>query len=256
MTEKVSETSFLEQKIKIKRERLYDQVVRQIQESIINGGLKPGDKLPAERQLAEQLGISRIVIREAMKTLEERGLVKVMSGSGTYVSQADPQMISQSIGLLVHQSTSSFDHLNEVRRMLEIEIAGLAAERATAEDIEALDDALHEMEIVIADLSEHPERFEDYVEVDLAFHNTLAKATQNPLLLVLLEPISDLLLELRRVASSAPGALEDAVTGHRRILDQVRARNVSGSREAMRAHLEKARERASRADGSQIDRQG
>jgi GntR family transcriptional repressor for pyruvate dehydrogenase complex len=228
--------------LKITRDRLYEQVVQQLQELIISGRLKPGDKLPPERQLAEQLGVSRTVIREAIKTLEQRGLVTVLTGSGTYVSQMDPRIVSESIGLLVQQSTSSFDHLNEVRRMLEIEITGLAAERAQPEDIEAMEEAVQEMEGAVANIRGHPDLLEDFVEADLAFHNALAKAAQNPLLPILLEPISDLLVEFRRLASSGPGAPEDALNYHHRILEYLKARDASTCRELMREHLEKAEE--------------
>jgi GntR family transcriptional repressor for pyruvate dehydrogenase complex len=233
--------------LKITRERLYEQVVEQLQELIVSGGLQPGDRLPPERQLAEQLGVSRTVIREAIKTLEERGLVEVLTGSGTYVLQMDPGIVSESIGLLVQQYACSFDHLNEVRRMLQIEIAGLAAERAEPEDIEAMEEALQEMETAVANIRNHPDQLGDFVEADLNFHNALAEATQNPLLSVLLEPISDLLLEFRRLASSTPGALEDALSYHRKILEQVKARDASICREVMREHLANAEERAATA---------
>ena len=189
--------------------------------------------------------MNQIEIREAIKTLEERGLVKVLTGSGTYVSQMDPRIVSESIGLLVQQYASSFEYLNEIRRMLEIEIAGLAAKRAKSEDIEAMEKAVQEMETAVANIESHPDRFEDFVEADLAFHNALAEATQNPLLPILLESISDLLLEFRRLASSAPGAPEDALSYHRKILEQLKARNVPASREVMREHLVNAEEWAS-----------
>jgi DNA-binding FadR family transcriptional regulator len=157
----------------------------------------------------------------------------------------DPGVVSESIGLLVRQSTSSFDHLNEIRRMLEIEIAGLASKRAKPEDIEVMEQAVQEMETAVANMKDHPDRLEDFVEADLAFHNALAKAAQNPLLPVLLEPISDLLLDFRRLASSAPGAPEDALSYHHKILEQVKDRDVSTCREMMREHLVKAEEWAS-----------
>lgn len=232
--------------LKITRERLYEQVVQQLQELVISGRLQPGDKLPPERQLAEQLGVSRTVIREAIKTLEQRGLVKVLTGSGTYVSQMDPRIVSESISLLVQQSTSSFDHLNEVRRMLEIEITGFAAERAQLEDIEAMEEAVQEMEDAVANMKGRPDLLEDFVEADLAFHDALAKAAQNPLLPILLDPISDLLVEFRRLASSGPGAPEDALNYHRKILKYLKARDVSTCRELMREHLEKAEEWAAK----------
>jgi GntR family transcriptional repressor for pyruvate dehydrogenase complex len=225
----------------VTRGRLSEQVAQQLQELIISGELRPDDRLPPERELADQLGVSRTVIREATKSLEQRGLLEVLTGSGTYVSQMDPKVVSDSIGLLVRQSTSSFDYLNEIRRMLEVEIAGLAAERATPRDIEVMDRALQAMDEAVSELGTNP-ALDDFVEADLAFHNALAKATRNPLLPVLLEPITGLLVEFRHLASRAPGAPEDAVSYHRQILEQVKARDGAACREMMRKHLSKAEE--------------
>jgi GntR family transcriptional repressor for pyruvate dehydrogenase complex len=228
--------------LKITRKRLYEQVVQHLQDRIISGELQADDQLPPERQMAEQLGVSRTVIREAIKTLEQRGLVKVLTGSGTYVSQTDPEIVSESIGLLIQQRLSSFRDLNQVRRMLEIEIAGLAAERAGAEDIEAMEEALRKMEVAIALADDHPDRLERFIEADLAFHNALVETSQNPLLPVLLEPIAGQLLEFRRLASSAPGAMQDALSYHRKILKHLKAHDASACRELMREHLAKAEE--------------
>ena len=232
--------------VKISRQRLYQQVAQQLQEMILDGELKPGDKLPPERQMAEQMGVSRTVIREAVKTLEQRGLVKVLTGDGTYVSQIDPGIVSESLGRFIRQRVSSFedplDNLSEVRRMLEIEIAGLAADRAQPEDVAAMEEALMQMESAAALPKDNLDRMERWVAADLAFHNTLAQASQNPLLPMLLEPMSSHLLEFRRMASSAPGAMEDALNYHRKLLERVRTHEASACRDIMREHLEKAAE--------------
>ena len=236
--------------IKVTRGRLYEQVARQLQELILTGALKPGDRLPPERELAEQLGVSRVVIREAMKTLEERGLLKVLTGSGTYISQIEPRAISESINLLIQQRAFSFDHLNEIRRMLEIEIAGLAAERARPEDLQTMEQAISVAEAAAANLESVPTALDAFVQADLAFHNALAEATQNPLFPVLLESMSDLLIELRWQASSQAGAPQDALDYHRAILAHVKVHDLLASREAMREHLMRAEEylKASRGE--------
>jgi GntR family transcriptional repressor for pyruvate dehydrogenase complex len=118
----------------VNRARLSEQVAEQIQSMIIQGKIKQGDRLPPERELAEQLGVSRTVIRESTKVLQERGLVKVLTGSGTYATRVESENVSQSIGLFVRGKKHTFRDLLEIRKMLEIEVAGLAAERATEED--------------------------------------------------------------------------------------------------------------------------
>ena len=233
--------------LQVTRERLFEQVVQQLEAVIIDGGLQPGDRLPSERQLADSLGVSRTVIREAAKSLEQKGLLRVLTGSGTYVTQVDPQTVSQSIGLLFRQTDLPIVHLSEVRRILEIEIAGLAAERATGTDLAAMEEALAGMDKAVADLEVKENSLEKFVAADLAFHNAMAQACHNPLVPLLLEPISELLLEIRRLASSAEGAPKDALGYHRRIIESVKAQHPARCRELMREHLTKAERWAAQA---------
>jgi GntR family transcriptional repressor for pyruvate dehydrogenase complex len=227
--------------LKITRERLSEQVVQQLQLLISAGELQPGDKLPPERQLAEQLGVSRTVIREAAKTLEQRGLVKVLTGSGTYVSQMDPQVIMESIGLFVQQRTTSFDHLNEVRRMLDIEIAGLAAQRVTSHD-------LNDMMQAIQDMEESLDLPDEYIEADLAFHRALARATRNEIFLLLLDVMVDLLRESRRMIFQVPGAPQRGQTWHRIIYRAIEQGDEAVAREVMGKHMQQVTEDAKKAE--------
>ena len=233
--------------IKVTRGRLYEQVTSQLRALIAGGGLKPGDRLPAERVLAEQLGVSRIVIREAMKVLEEQGLIKVQVGNGTYVALMEADVVTDAIGRYIQQYASSFENLSEVRRILEVEVAGLAAERATAEDIGRMEQLAQSMAAAVAKLSVSPSELETFIRVDLEFHTALAEATQNPLLPILLEPFTDLLAAYRRRASALPGGPQDALRFHRAILQQVQARNAPACRALMLEHLLEAAELVARA---------
>jgi len=226
--------------VKVTRNRLCQQVTHLLQEMILSGELQAGDQLPAERQMAEQMGVSRTVVREAVKTLEQMGLVRVLTGSGTYVSRIEPEAISQSIGMLIQQSIPSFEHLTEIRRMLETETAALAAERAGAEHIAALEQALERMRDAAALEEGHPGRIERFIESDLAFHNVLVEAAGNPLLPILLRPVSQHLLEFRRLTFSVPGGVQSSVDYHAKILDEVKARDAVASRRAMTEHLKYA----------------
>jgi len=228
--------------MQVKRERLSEQIAEQIQRNIIEGKLKQGDRLPPERDLAEQFGVSRTVIREATKVLQERGLVKVITGSGTYATRIEPAAVSQSIGLFVQGYKHSFRDLLEIRRMLEVEVAGMAAERATDEDIQQLTACIDEMNAVLPEIRNSKDKMEDFVEADLRFHQNLGKASSNSLLPILLLPITDLLLEFRRKASSFPGAPERAITFHQTVLECVRSRDSHKCREAMRNHLSSTEE--------------
>jgi len=218
------------------RNKLYEQVADQIQELIVAESLRPGDKLPCERELAERLGVSRTVIREALRVLCVRGLVKVKPGCGTYVQQPTPKDMAAPIGLLLklRQCPDTLSDLYEVRSLLEVECAGLAAHRATEEDHAALEAAIVEMEAHVADA-------EKAAQGDWAFHSALVDATHNELFSVLLGMLGDLWLEVARLTSQTPEAAKGAVRSHRKILQRVRERDAEGARQAMRDHLRRSR---------------
>ena len=219
----------------LKRDKLPKQVADQLQRLILTDSLRPGDKLPGERELAERMGVSRTVVREAIRVLSDRGLVKVKSGCGTYVRQLSHKDAASSIELFLKQrhSSQSFQDVAEVRRMIEVEAAGLAAERASEKDCAAMEAAIQGM----ASATQDPNR---YTEHDVAFHSAVVDATHNDLINVLLGPISDLLTEMVRVSLGAPRAVEEGLTHHRNILAQIRARDPTQARLAMRAHVEHA----------------
>jgi GntR family transcriptional repressor for pyruvate dehydrogenase complex len=221
------------QGISLERQKLYRQVAEQIQSSVMRGDLNAGDRLPSERDLAEQLGVSRTVIRDALRLLEERGLIAINVGDGTYVSEIQPKSISESISLYVKQKQTSYAHLAQVRRMIEVEIAVLAAKNATPENIERLEQAVEDSERSIHSLQE-------FVPSDIRFHELLAEASQNPLLPMLLTPISEPLHDLSSRASSLPGAPEDALNHHKNILKCIKQKDWKGARLAMNAHLDSA----------------
>jgi len=226
--------------LKVTRNRLYEQVFQQLERMILTRQLQLGDRLPSEREIAEQLNVSRTVVREAIKALEQRGLIRVLTGDGTYVTQAKPDIVSRSLGVLIQQSGPSLNHLSEVRRILELDIAALAAERLRPQDAAAMEEALKQMEEAVRSADRDPEARERFAEADLAFHSALVEAAQNPLLSILLAPITDRLLEFRRRASSVPGAMQDALHYHGCVLEIVKAHDPLAAREMMREHLLKA----------------
>ncbi|MCK4514893.1 MAG: FadR family transcriptional regulator, partial [Spirochaetaceae bacterium] len=186
---------------------------------------------------ADRLGVSRTVVREATRVLHVKGLVKIRQGSGTFVRKLSPGDAAAPISrLLKHgKSVNTLKDLCEIRRTLEIEIAGLAAERATAEDIA-------DMEQAIAEMSERIEDAEKFAKHDLAFHSSLATATHNDLYSVLLTPIADLLLEFRLTDYSydPKRTVEGGLTYHHRILDTIKNKDREGARQAMSDHLDQA----------------
>jgi GntR family transcriptional repressor for pyruvate dehydrogenase complex len=216
----------------LKRSRLSEQVVERIQALIVADSLRPGDKLPSERELAEQLDVSRTVVREAIRVLSVRGLVRAKPGCGTYVQEMSPTNAAASILLLLklRKGDASLGNLYEVRRMIEVEAAGLAAARATAENIAALEDAL-------ANMRSQMEDPEAYAEYDLAFHAAIADATQNELFSILLNPISNLWQQEVFLSIFAPGAPEDGLSHHQNVLKWIKAREPEEARRAMANHI-------------------
>ncbi len=223
----------------LQRDNLYKQVADRIQELIVSESLKPGDKLPGERELAEQMGISRTVVREAIRVLSVRGLVKTKSGCGTYVRELDPSDVSAPMALFfkLKQSATLLRDVYEMRRMIEVEAAGLAAERATEDDL----DAIRETIDALSDVAQNPEQL---AHLDLDFHLALAAATHNDLLVMLLHPITNFWHQVIRISYQAPNAVQDAIFYHRNIFEQLCARDVASARQAMLEHIRHSQEMA------------
>jgi GntR family transcriptional regulator, transcriptional repressor for pyruvate dehydrogenase complex len=220
----------------VRTSRLYEQIVQQIEDSILKGALKPGDQLPAERELAQQFGVSRTAIREAVKALREKGLVEAYSGRGTFVRDGTSQAIRQSLDLMIKigQQDGS-PHLAELRAILEPEIAALAAIRIDEQHLASMREAVNVMDGARND----PDA---YIEADLDFHLCLAEAAANPLILSLIDSIVGMLREQRMRIFQVDGGPERGQFHHKRILEAVEKRSPEVARAAMRAHLQQVLE--------------
>jgi GntR family transcriptional regulator, transcriptional repressor for pyruvate dehydrogenase complex len=216
--------------------RLYEQIVQQIEDSILKGDLRGGEQLPAERDLAQQFGVSRTAVREAMKTLREKGLVEAYAGRGTFVTNETARSMRHTLDRMMRSGPSeSAGHLVEVREILEPEIAALAAKRADEEARCAMRESITVMDASRLD----PEGF---IEGDLDFHLALAEAAGNPLILSLIDSIVGLLREQRLRTYHIDGGPERGQYHHKRILEAIERRDPLGAREAMFAHLRQVRE--------------
>jgi GntR family transcriptional repressor for pyruvate dehydrogenase complex len=220
----------------VQTSRLYEHIVRQIEDSITRGVLKAGDQLPAERELAQQFGVSRTAVREAVRVLSEKGLVEAYSGRGTFVTNGTSQVIRQSLDLMIKiGQPDGSTRLAEVREILEPGIAALAAVRADPSDIDALREAVEVM-----DRSRHDA--DAFIEGDLDFHLALAEAAGNPMILSLIDSIVGLLREQRMRTFYIAGGPERGQFHHKRILEAVEQHNPDGAREMMQAHMQQVRE--------------
>ena len=223
----------------VRSARLYEQIVQQIEASIVKGTLKPGDQLPAERELAVQFAVSRTAVREAVKALREKGLVEAYSGRGTFITNGTSQAIRQSLDRMIKigQSDGSVP-LAEVRAILEPEIAALAARRADEQHLTAMRDAF-----AVMDRSRNDA--EAYIEADLDFHLALAEAAANSVILTLIDSIVGLLREQRMRIFHVDGGPERGQFHHKRILEAIEQRDPGRARSAMQAHLQQVREDSS-----------
>ena len=220
----------------VRTSRLYEQIVQQIEESILKGALKAGDQLPAERDLAQRFGVSRTAVREAVKALREKGLVEAYTGRGTFITDGTSQAVRQSIGLIakIGQPNGS-TQLAEVRAILEPEIAALAATRIQEPHLALMREA-------VALMDRKYDAPDAFIEADLDFHLAVAEAADNPMILSLLDSIVGLLREQRTRIFQVEGGANRGQFHHKRILQAIEQHNPEKARDAMRAHLQQVRE--------------
>jgi GntR family transcriptional regulator, transcriptional repressor for pyruvate dehydrogenase complex len=216
-----------------REQRLYERVVEKVLELISSGAWKPGFRLPAERELSEAFGVSRTVVREAVKALEARGVLESSTGSGVSVRLVDFNMVSQSLQTYMQLSNQvDFEiRLNEVRQVLEVEMVALAASRITAEQRKQLRQICKEMRIE-GQTSKH------MAELDFRLHVTMAEATQNELFKVLLAPlINQLRDQIILTWEDFPRPVNVVLDQHEAIVTAVENGDADAARQAMIKHL-------------------
>ena len=217
--------------IKLDEGSLSVQAAQQIRELIHNGELKRGERLPAERELSERLGVSRTVVREAIKMLRASGYVKVRMGVGSFVAEDPINILEDPLSYSNDPESKKIADLHQIREVLEPAVAALAAQNATLEDI-------HKLEAAVLDMEQNLSHGYRYIEADKQFHVALAEATKNNIFTILLNSIVDLLQEARRLAISTPGAGERSSRYHRQILEAVKKRDAEEAINAMSEHMQ------------------
>ena len=215
---------------KLLRPPLHKEVAEILSEKIISGKFPENTFLPPERELCKSLGVSRTVVREAIKVLESKELVRIKRGFGTLVTEPHHDHVSRSLALLLRRNGYVVNHLTEVRALLEVGMAGLAAARRTPENLAAMKGYLQTMH----DRPAHPE---GYVDADLEFHYEIARATQNPIFLILLEPFSDLLRQSRIASFLGPKMVLLRTKEHQAVFRMIKRQDIEGAKTAMSKHL-------------------
>jgi DNA-binding FadR family transcriptional regulator len=213
---------------------LWKSVVRELVQRIVSGRLTVGERLPPEPQMGVEFGVSRTVVRESIRVLIEKGLIRIDRGRGTLVNDRSEWRQLDSWVMSARLASADAPHvLSDImglRLGLESELAALAAERIAAESQESLQAAFDRLETVQHDP-------EEYAIADSAFHEAIAEAAGNSLAPELFRQLSEPLLIARRLTNHIPGGLESAHADHRRLLEVISAGEADAARETMRRHI-------------------
>jgi GntR family transcriptional repressor for pyruvate dehydrogenase complex len=215
----------------VSRSTLPEEIANRLLDQIRAQQLRPGDKLPAERNLARMMEVSRPVLREALRALALMRVVDIRQGDGTYITSLEPKQLISHLDFVFSKDSVALVQLLEARRVVETGNVRLAARRVTDDEIADLEDRLRTMAACVDD----PERFS---ELDIAMHMAVCAAADNFLLLQFMNIVST----LGRVSRERTGGLravrEASLDDHRRIVEALRRRDPDGAEEAMRSHLD------------------
>jgi GntR family transcriptional repressor for pyruvate dehydrogenase complex len=213
----------------IRRSPLYEEVAERLRTFIDVQKLKPGDKLLTERDLAQQLGVSRTSVRQALTALRVSGLVEIRHGDGVYLLRS-PEEVVPTLAHELLESHAQLPAIIEVREALETKTAPLAARRRSDQDLAEMRTALQDMAAAI-------QRGEDGAEADERFHGAIAKASRNPLLISLMEQLAEPIDQSRRASLSRPGRGPRSLQAHQTILSAIERQDEDAAAQAMRDHL-------------------
>ena len=215
----------------IKKARIAEEIADRIRRLLLDGSLPAGRPLPGERQLAVRFGVSRGSVRDALRVLETIGLLESRHGQGTFPRELDVDRLVVPLTSVVAYRHDLRDELLDVRRMFEPAVARVAAARVTDEDVAALERLVEiQQRKIKAGLSAIAE--------DTAFHATLARATQNSVVVRIMETLNDLLMESRKQALRQEGRPARSLSGHQEVVDALRRRDPEAAATAMHRHID------------------
>jgi GntR family transcriptional repressor for pyruvate dehydrogenase complex len=214
----------------IQRTPLYKQVLDRIQGLVEAGAIVPGDQLPPERELAEQLGVSRTSLRQALTALEALGMIEIRHGAGAYLVATEPERVVQSLAITLAEQNKRLPEAMEARMALERFIAGLAASRRTEADLKRARRALEGMEREVAEGGIG-------TEGDAEFHQALWASAHNRLLQQLVMDLQAPIARIREESLSQAGRPQRSLAAHWRILEAVEQGDAAAAVAAMDAHL-------------------
>ena len=211
--------------------RLYESAIEQIIGLVKRSELKPGDKLPSERELAEKFSISRGSLREAFRVLESKGLIKSKPGGGRFIREIKKDAFIDTKNVILNLEKSSILELLEAREIFEVKIVKFAAERATAEEVKVIEEAFSRVS------EEGRTEDEKKIESDTEFHLAIARASHNFVFVNIIKLHLDLLRDIREKTQQIPGRREERWREHQAILQAIKEHDSKKASEAMLKHL-------------------
>ncbi|NLW81729.1 MAG: FadR family transcriptional regulator [Desulfovibrionales bacterium] len=214
----------------LRQKRLYEEITAQLRKLVHNGAFCPGDRLPPERQLAHMFKVSRNSVREAIKSLEQQGVLVSKPGAGTFIAPTSQADLTTALGEAFARERHRLADIFELRLLLEPQIASLAAQRVTDQDLALLGNLMDAYAEALA--QGQPVR-----RLDQEFHDAIAAATKNQSITLLMERMQGLLEESRDEALQSPDRNRESLEGHRRILDALCRTDPDDARTAMATHL-------------------
>lgn len=220
------------------RKNISDQIFDYLLDEIKDGNLKPGDRLQNERDLAEYLGVSRVPLREAIRSLSKMGILTTKHGEGTFVNSYNPEVLGRAMNVYMLLDETLALELIEVRKIMESEAARLASQNATEEDIEKIRKLIECREESIKNMQCDKAAGQMLYELDREFHKAVAEATHNSVFVNFLDAIGITLKIHQQEASQRPSMPEIANKYHRKVLEAIIEKNPKKASKMMYEHLE------------------
>ena len=230
------------------KDTLWEQIAARLLSMLKEKQLRPGDKLPSERELAAMMQVSRPSLREALRALSMMNVLEIRQGAGTFVSSLEPELLVEHLDFVLSLDDSTLIKLFEARKILEVGIVGLAAERITETEIEALEAGLVRSQETV----DEPGAF---LQADVELHRKITQAAQNPILSRIIDSISQLSFASRQRTVEISGIREQTIEDHRAIVAALKARDPEAAQQAMLQHLSNVEQRLTQPTPTPVDNQ-
>ena len=224
------------------KKSISNQIFDYIIDEIKFGNLKPGDKLPGERDLAESLGVSRVPLREAIRSLSLMGVLKTRHGEGTFVNHYTPDILAKAMNVYMLLDKHLALELMEVRKIMEAEAAKLASQNATRDDIKKIKEVIQEREEIINGEKITNKEQQLLYELDRKFHQIIAESTHNSVFTSFIKTIKITLKIQQQEASQSPEMPKKSNNAHKKILEAIIERDAEKASKVMYEHLEEVEE--------------